>query len=61
MVLTWLNHVAGSPKARIVDRDSGNLVNTFMRVTTHMMRHLAILRKSQLLPPGPSKCQKDEK
>ncbi|KAI3642087.1 hypothetical protein MP228_011642 [Amoeboaphelidium protococcarum] len=36
---------------QIVDRDSGNLVNPFMRVTNQMTRHLATLRESQLLPP----------
>jgi hypothetical protein len=46
MVLTWLNHHPGSPKAKILDRDSGNLVNPFMRVTTHMVTHLATLRES---------------
>jgi hypothetical protein len=46
MVPTWLNHDAGSPKAKILDRDSGNLLNPFMHVTTYMMRHLATLRES---------------
>ena len=36
---------------QIVDRDSGNFINPFMRVTNQMTRHLATLRESQLLPP----------
>ncbi len=33
MVPTWLNHYAGSPMAKILVRDNGNLVNPFMRIT----------------------------
>ncbi len=36
---------------QMVDRDSGNLVDPFMHVTSQMTRHLATLRESQLLPP----------
>ena len=41
---------------QIVDRDSGNLINPFMRVTNQMTRHLATLRESQLLPPFTRAC-----
>eukprot|EP00924_Labyrinthula_sp_SR-Ha-C_P003153 maker-scaffold_15-snap-gene-0.31-mRNA-1 protein AED:0.48 eAED:0.48 QI:0/0/0/1/0/0/2/0/63 len=34
------------PLHRIMDRDSRNLVNPFMRVTSSMTRHLATLRES---------------
>ena len=33
------------------ERDSGNLINPFMRITNWMTRHLATLREPWLLPP----------
>ena len=36
---------------QIVERDSGNLINPFKRITDQMTRHLATIIESQLLPP----------
>ena len=41
---------------KIVDRDSGNLGNPFMRVTNWMMGHLATSRESQILPAFARAC-----
>ncbi|KAI3485678.1 hypothetical protein L1887_50983 [Cichorium endivia] len=43
----------------IVDRDSGNLVNPFMRVTNKMTRHLATLRDSELAVRRPGRPPKE--
>ncbi|KAF8053487.1 hypothetical protein N665_1411s0018 [Sinapis alba] len=60
------NNLRPDRPAEAVDKDSGNLVNPFMRVTNYMTRHLATLRESyygSILPtslayivPSPRGC-----